>query len=103
MTFSGIVVQRRLLLGLDLHDALHKVLVVDIGRVPPQGQHACLHTHRLELRCVEVVRGAGQLLKVDVCGGDGGRPGKQEAAREMQDQSKVQGLGQGRYQVRGRV
>mmetsp|Transcript_18452 Transcript_18452/g.46683 ORF Transcript_18452/g.46683 Transcript_18452/m.46683 type:complete len:537 (-) Transcript_18452:109-1719(-) len=61
-----VVVERGLLLGLHRGDALHKVLVAHLGAVAPQRQHARLHAHRLELRGVEVVGRARQLLKVDV-------------------------------------
>lgn len=42
---SSIILQCGLLLGLHLHDALHKVLVVHLQPVPPQRQHARLNTH----------------------------------------------------------
>eukprot|EP00882_Tetradesmus_deserticola_P024956 GHRQ01027338.1.p1 GENE.GHRQ01027338.1~~GHRQ01027338.1.p1 ORF type:complete len:145 (+),score=6.45 GHRQ01027338.1:496-930(+) len=61
-----IVHQCGLLLRLHRHDALHKVLMVDLQPVPPERKHARLHTHRFQLRCVEVVRAARKLLKVDV-------------------------------------
>ena len=44
---SGIVVQVGLLLGLHSDDALVEVFVVHLCGVSSEGQHACLHAHRL--------------------------------------------------------
>lgn len=61
-----IVVQVGFLLCLHLHDTLYKVLMVDLQPIPPESQHPCLYTHRLELCCIEIITGACQLFKVDI-------------------------------------
>ncbi len=43
-----IVVETGLFLGLNLHDALIEVFVVDLQRIPPQCKHAGFHAHRLQ-------------------------------------------------------
>ena len=50
-----VVVQVRFLLGLDLDDGVKEVLVSDKAALPPQGDHAGLHTHRLALSSIEVI------------------------------------------------
>ena len=65
----GVVRKRSLLLGLHCGDTLDEILVMNLGRVAPQREHARLDAHRLELRTIEVVGATAKLLKVDLCGG----------------------------------
>ena len=62
----GIVLQVGLLLGLDLKDSLHVILMVELRSPATQRYHARLHAHSFGLGSVEVVGAAGQLLVVDV-------------------------------------
>mmetsp|Transcript_7187 Transcript_7187/g.15374 ORF Transcript_7187/g.15374 Transcript_7187/m.15374 type:complete len:342 (-) Transcript_7187:476-1501(-) len=66
MLYSCVVVESGLLLGLDLHDALHKVFMHDFAAIRSQRQHSSLHAHRLEHCAVEILRGPRQLVVVHV-------------------------------------
>ena len=63
---SGVVLEIGLLLGLDLQDSLHVILVVQLSGSTAQRDHPSLHTHGFALGSVEVVGAASQLLVVDV-------------------------------------
>ena len=62
----GIIIQICFLLGLDLNNCIKEVLVGHEVRLPPEGDHPRLDTHRLALGSVEIVRGSGEFLVVDV-------------------------------------
>ena len=63
---SSVIIEVGLLLGLHFGDAVHVVLVREEGASPPEGAHAGLDAHGLELRAVEVLGGPGQLHEVDL-------------------------------------
>ena len=63
---SRVIGQRRLLLCLHGRQPLHKVLVHNLCPLVAQRNHARLHADGLELRAVEVVGAAAELLKVDL-------------------------------------
>ena len=58
----GVVVQVGLLLGLDLDDGVKEVLVGDEATLPPQGDHAGLHTHSFTLGSIEIICAPTQIL-----------------------------------------
>ena len=49
-------------------DTTQEVLVVELRRALPQRDHAGLDTDRLQLRAVELIRAASELLVVDIRG-----------------------------------
>ena len=64
--FSGVIVERLLLLALHFRDALNEVFVAENGAASAERTHAGFDTDRLQLRTVEFNCGAGKFLKVDV-------------------------------------
>merc|ERR1719384_2935861 len=64
--YMVVVVQVGLLLGLDLDDGVKEVLVGDEATLPPESDHAGLHTHCFTLGSVKVICTPGKLLVVDV-------------------------------------
>merc|ERR1711871_1138128 len=63
---SCIIGQRSLLLGLDLSNTLHEVLVLNLCRFAAQSNHARLHTHRFQLCTVEVFGAPCQFIKIPI-------------------------------------
>ena len=61
----GVIVQVGLLLGLDLDDGVKEVLVGDEATLPPQGDHAGLHTHSFTLGSIEVI--CAPMNKYNIC------------------------------------
>mmetsp|Transcript_11332 Transcript_11332/g.19379 ORF Transcript_11332/g.19379 Transcript_11332/m.19379 type:complete len:224 (-) Transcript_11332:601-1272(-) len=64
--FLCIIVEGCLLLGLNLHDAFHKVFVQNFATIASQRQHTSLHTNCFQHGSVEIFRRPGQLFIVHI-------------------------------------
>ena len=64
--WSSIVVQAGLLLGLHLENGLVEIFMAHNCAVSPECQHASFNAHGFQLRSIEVVCGAPQLIEVHI-------------------------------------